>query len=494
MGIGIKIDQRAFTLIEIIAAMTIFSMVLAFGFSVNHFFQGKGQVDKARQRMQTIVAASQSYFLSHENLPTAADNTYTVPVNALNLDAKYRSDSWGQPFRFIVLTNDRDILIDPFSVGGPPGAIAMVVIKAGTATSIRALDVDGQQVAGLIISAGPNQIFEPDTQYGKLGNNESPRKYQPTPRSDDIYLAIDVSQQAARIALSELKVLNAKAQAFEERFLGFDNNENGQYDEDGCGAIPYPAESMLNGGSVSYTQNTEDECLNSIDAQCNTAKTPDGSYFPEFIQQWNEIPTWDYNCGMPTLDCMKARYCDLEPVDGSCDGGYYLAGYYAPSSVRCYFRLPEPDGGSIFRSCPPPDVTAIPKDYYRIPYADRPKTKAERSRIDPDACHWGLVKTQWGDGDEANETDADQARSFIYCLNKLPKSAIVDPWLNGYIWGCGQKEYGCQYKDGNGQMKNFKCTNDYSIGDPRYHHFFSAGPNGLPAAREKNDITSDDII
>ena len=109
------------------------------------------------------------------------------------------------------------------------------------------------------------------------------------------------------------------------------------------------------------------------------------------------------------------------------------------------------------------------------------------------------METLWDrlpDESSPGETRADQARAFAFCLGGLSQNDIVDPWLNGYVWGCGE---------GN----SYDCVNSYPDGDPRYHRFFSAGPDGIPgyvdAAGNPDDppdpadppdpeLTSDDII
>jgi len=89
-----RTNQRAFTLVEILVVLAIFAVLMIFFFSFNNFFQGKGQVDKTRKRMEKIVSAAQKYYLSHENLPVFHEglpvSAGDVPVDALNIEARYR--------------------------------------------------------------------------------------------------------------------------------------------------------------------------------------------------------------------------------------------------------------------------------------------------------------------------------------------------------------------------------------------------------------------
>lgn len=75
-------------------------------------------------------------------------------------------------------------------------------------------------------------------------------------------------------------------------------------------------------------------------------------------------------------------------------------------------------------------------------------------------CNWGSVTSV------APFTSNDRARAFIYCLYCLSNDDIVDPWLRGYVWG---------------------SVATYAVSNPRYHKFFSAGPDGTTG-------NADDII
>lgn len=68
-------------------------------------------------------------------------------------------------------------------------------------------------------------------------------------------------------------------------------------------------------------------------------------------------------------------------------------------------------------------------------------------------------------------SSTDWARHFICYHYSLADAYRIDPWLNGYVWG--------------------DSTTTGGAGDPRYHKFFSAGPDGSAGAA---GTPGDDII
>ena len=95
-------------------------------------------------------------------------------------------------------------------------------------TDIDGLIVNGKNVAGVIISGGPDQNI--DTVAGGTGSNE----FDTT--NDDIVVPINVSQEAVEVALEDLKVLQAKVKAFDAVYEGIDNDGDSPtvVDESGC--------------------------------------------------------------------------------------------------------------------------------------------------------------------------------------------------------------------------------------------------------------------
>lgn len=457
-------NQSAFTLLEILAAVGVIAVIFFFVNQMVHFFGAQSNVSKTRTRMEEIVEKAKAYYLNHENLPLISVSPVvpiTVPLaspapasadQGFDIDPKLRFDSWGREIQYVSYSNDGSdnrpgqILIDPLEAGGPAGApIAMVIINQGTRTLIRAIEFEGRRVAALLISSGPDQQFNypPPTPPGAVGD---PIVYTADPGSDDIFMTIDVNTEAIQIATTELKSLNEKVGAFNDRYLGIDNDGDNppQYDEANCQGIRYPVNVTV------IVPPTVVNCSDLPSVSLTIGETPPDTAF-------------DVSCGWPTLDYMKANFCTTPGVPP----GYSIAGRNAIGTVT------ETSSGNF---CAPFTFArpAVTPDYAHI-----------------GNCYWGLVRTQDGIIDPTrNETDGDQARAFIACLFDLDSEAIADPWLNGYIWGCGDTE---ESRDTTGTFHGF-CTNAYSVNDPHYHKFFSAGPDGIPAAPGDPPPPSDDII
>ncbi|RZB36040.1 MAG: hypothetical protein SRB2_02545 [Desulfobacteraceae bacterium Eth-SRB2] len=490
----IKNDQRAFTLLEILAALGILVVILVFFFRLTKSYEGQTAVENTRSRMQAIVESAKAYYLSHGNLPIVPwdvnDDPPGIPVveaGKLNVDPKFRFDGWQREMRYISYTNDGDsetnrppeIRIDELSP--PREGDAMVVIPVGTRTLIRAIEFEGRRVAGLIISSGPDQTFtypapEPiDVDYGY-----SPMEYRPGSASDDIFMPIDLTAEATQIALAELKALNDKVAAFEDRYLGVDNDGDNppRYDEAGCRGIPYG----VDGQPITFPPGW-DECSDLI-----VPPRPSESFPPRTDR--------DINCGRPTLDYMKANFCgDPNAAGANCDisGGYYVPEVIGFDSVPMPPTDPNFDPLILGQLCVSARDPAS-ADYARLPF--------DRGNPQPDDCHWGLVETRYGDGTtpQPNETDGDQARAFIFCLFNLSPDAIVDPWLNGYVWGCGIEET-FDTNDPLNLPDHGGCQYVYPVDDSHFRRFFSAGPDGLPALLEaeiettpEEQAATDDIV
>ncbi|MBW2369618.1 MAG: type II secretion system protein [Deltaproteobacteria bacterium] len=453
-------DKRAFTLLEIVAALGIVMVIFLFVSQMTHFFQGQGDVTDTQDRVTEIAAKARAYYSSHGELPlSATGNGVPFGPAGLDINPKMRFDGWQRPLRYFTHLNDDtdgrpgEIQIDPLSSGAPIGApVAMVVIPAASRTLMDAIEFNGRRVAGLIISSGPDQVFDYTQTVGY------PDVFELNTGSDDMIVAIDLTVEATHIALAELKALNEIANAFEDRYVGVDNDGDNPpiYDEAGCRGIPYGFNPVPFGGvPVPFTD-------------CDELTIP--RTFTIFPPGTNI----DISCGSPTLDYMKAHFCP-EPwgTAGGCPPGYFIPDRPAVP----YVDDPNDPGNA----CPGTDRSAQTVDYARIPFT--------RGAPAPTDCHWGLVQTLYGDAvaPEPNETDSHQARAFIFCLFSLSPEAIVDPWLNGYVWGCGAT----QTRDADGTVYG-GCQYIYPIGDPHYHRFFSAGPNGRPYLLEQVQTPPDE--
>ncbi len=458
-------SQNAFSLMEIIAALGIVAVIFIFINQATRFFAGQGDVTTTRLRMEEIVEKAKEYYRNHENLPILTGSPVdfvSVPIasastDGFDIDPKYRLDRWGRTIQYISYANDDQeerpgaIQIDPLE--SPELGNYMVEIQANTRTLIRAIEYEGRRVAGIIISSGPNQELELDKVDPASGSGD-PVRYVRRANGDDIIMPIDLNSEATQIALAELANLNDKVSAFNDRYLGVDNRGSDDppiYDEAGCQGIRYPVDGSI---TIPPIFNNCDDLI---------SNSPAGAVPPNTDR--------DINCCEPTLDYMKANFCaepwldcDLPLPAGS--GGYY-----------------QPGRNGIDTVAPDPVCHRDPID---------------RSYASLGGCDWGLVQTQYGSAGSLspNETDGDQARAFIFCLFELSPDAIVDPWLNGYVWGCGPETprnvLGYTYNP---------CLYNYPVGDPHYHRFFSAGPDGLPAQLEaeiettaEDQAATDDII
>ncbi len=470
-------NAAGFTLVELLAGTTIFAIIMASLLLMLNSFEATGDMNVTRQRMETIATKAGEYYLSREDLPVPVATAVVaapmgeVPLTSFHLDSKYRIDAWGRPMQYFSVRNDGNngrpgqILIDPLSAGAPAGSpAAMVDIPQADLTPptgpptgktlITGVQVEGQvvagvvvggrQVAGVLISSGPNNVFEYTLTPGTAGPPATLVRFTLDAGSDDIILPIDLTPQATRIARTELKKLGEKARAFDDRYIGKDNDGNSRYDEDNCAAINYP-------GAGIRTRFIGDRARDLTDPNDPAALTLECRNFPRYrAAGYLPVDNNDYSCGLPSLDAMKDEYCDISLGLGNCPLGYYVSNElqrdYLYTRVSPIPVIPPPP-------LPPPvqwiesvvDCGYIGADYFRVPMV--------RGNPAPDNCHWGLVGNPALDPEEVTN---DQARGFIFCVYGLSPADIIDPWLNGYPWG---------------------SATDYSDPDPRFNKFFSAGPN-----------------
>lgn len=349
--------NKAFTLIEILLALTIIGIVIIFTVGISHSIRNMNKVNETKKRMELIATKAKTFYRTHRNLPISATtppNSVPVESDNLNMEQKYRLDAWGQYFEYHWASNPISFNIDCTDGPGIPGSFCAAQFGANVMTVINGCNVNGRNLAGVIISRGPNQTIE-------TVNTGIGAAVVFTTSSDDIIIPIDVTQEAYEIAIADLIFLNNKVKAFDAIYAGIDNNGNGGVDEDGY-------------------------------IETNDCPPNNG--------------TNDPNCGMATLDAIKNNTINY-------------------------------NGCSI------------------------------------NGLRWGDVTTGWN-GPLLFETNQDCARVFIHCFYSLSDLAIVDPWLNGYIWGCGD-------------CNDNSPMNDIDANNPRYHKFFSAGPDEMLG-------TNDDII
>lgn len=260
--------RRGFSLLELLLAIVIMGVIAAFAIVLSGSVRNAAKVRETDGRMSEIAAKAKATYRNTQSLPVATggvvfepalqDRTVPVGSTALSMEAKYRFDSWGTPFRYYRAAD----------LGAP------VILN------ILGLGVYGKQVAAILVSSGPNGRAEAVI-------NGAGTALVTTAPGDDIVLAIDVSQEAVEIALEELKVLQSKVTALDAQYQGIDNDgdsgSGGGIDESGC----------INADPVSGA------------GQCLPTSLADG-------------PNGDPNCGTATLDYIETnRYgcpADIPPA------------------------------------------------------------------------------------------------------------------------------------------------------------------------------------
>ncbi len=253
--------EAGFTIIEILLALTILGILTVFALNMTNSIRAVTKTRETRSRMELIAKKAKDYYRGHRNLPLPAGPRSTVvpagdndppstvkippvtvndygdkvPVGVADLDMeqKFRMDAWGRYLQYIVYRNDGA------SPGGNsrPGAVLidnlasvpnseLVNIPACSKTLIRGVNVNNRRYAGLLISSGPNQVFEYTTNTTPMGGGGNTthmvfeKQYNLTQNSDDIFVVIDISEQAMQLAIDGAKALNDKVSAFDSIFTG----------------------------------------------------------------------------------------------------------------------------------------------------------------------------------------------------------------------------------------------------------------------------------
>ena len=196
------LKNAGFSLLELLLALGILGIIAVFAVSITHSGRNLAKINDTRNRMMAIKRTALDYYQGHRDLPApAGTNEVPVATSALNLEQKHRLDAWGRYLHY-----DR----------------ALHSVHTSR-TDITGITVDGKEVAGVIISGGPDQSIEAvntGSPYGSAG--------------DDIVLPISVNEQAVNNAVHDLEVLQSKVQALDKMFAGIDNNSGGGVDENGC--------------------------------------------------------------------------------------------------------------------------------------------------------------------------------------------------------------------------------------------------------------------
>ncbi|MEA2082671.1 MAG: type II secretion system protein [Thermodesulfobacteriota bacterium] len=190
--------KNGFSLLELLLTISIIGIITAFLIGISNSLKNMVKLKKTGNRMHEIAQAAKIYYQAHEKLPAPSGTEAPVDVSHLNMEQKYRLDGWGQYLVYNTIGNSAMTYLN-----------GNVSLTANTMTDIRALQVDGRRVAGVIISYGPNQTAD----YTETGSN--PIVYALSAGSDDIIVPIDVHQEAVKITLAELKILQSKVDALD---------------------------------------------------------------------------------------------------------------------------------------------------------------------------------------------------------------------------------------------------------------------------------------
>jgi len=414
MKLNKSLNNKGFTLLETVIVISIIGVISFFALGITSSMKAASKLTVTKSNMEIIAKKARDFYRGHGDLPKASEDSGTVPATdddppltgnmvpvdakTFDLEPKYRLDAWGRYLLYFTYTNDGEgnrpgeIAID--TPGGGGSLVSFHPTSGSDRTLIKGVKFSGNRVAGIIISSGPDQVFnysateEPSSD----NHNEYFKTYTLDPGSDDIIVLIDVSQEAFEIANNDLLFLNQKVNAYNAMYEGIDNNNDGQVD----GWVD------LNGDSIK----DEDEY------GCIAIKAPLGDskiYCPLPIS--SSLPN-DPNCGTATLDAIKANV-------------------YGPFTKTC---------------------STLPTE-----------------------CGWEFLNVFPPYGDEIK---ADEARAFIFCLYNLQCDQVVDPWLNGYVWGYGSSL----------PSPLTSTITKYEKSDKRFHRFYSAGPNA--EVGDDDDITT----
>ncbi|RZB36039.1 MAG: hypothetical protein SRB2_02544 [Desulfobacteraceae bacterium Eth-SRB2] len=260
---GSSNTQKGFTLIELLAVVIILSVVTYISITLFNSVKARDQLRETRQRIDLIAAKIKQYYQTHQQLPKPIPEDGTgVPVEALDMEQKYRLDAWGQYLEYHRATHtgqDTDDLVG--------------------------YEVDGHEPAAVVlISLGPNQTRDYES-------NETvyPQEFTTGTESDDLLIATDVTADAIRITEHKLKVLQEKVAAYDALFAGIDNNGDGTVD---------------NTSNVGEPADLRDDAPNTCPPTHSFANDPsEGLSTLSAIEE-----TGAYNCPAPVVDHIVKFY------------------------------------------------------------------------------------------------------------------------------------------------------------------------------------------
>lgn len=455
-------SNRGFTLLEIALSLGILSVVAIYTLNMYQSVSTRKRLTDDHVRMEEIVTALKAYYGGHEALPAAGTSFLnSIPFSDLGLDQSYRFDTHGRPYLYFSADTAANFL-------GVPRENADFV------------QVDGRSAAGVVISLGEDQI------QGYLLNRNGPiigplsnySIYTFTTQGDDLLVPVEVNTEAVGIALAELEILGKRVESYNRTYAGIqDNGGTDYYGDTAAGAPP-----ILDPDYYDLYFS-------------NAAPAPAGTYpqlYPYISSAYPVAAAGNTNYVQPSADWPTAlpagpppTFTELVqheprnwPGGGAYDGTILNTweADLAPTSAGNWVWPPpgneEPEATGT-RPLPPAytvtdpgfgffGVYPSPPYYLGTPVSALPAYEL----IDEGGCQLvgGVVPDDPSCGFVYLDTNANPV-GFIRTQYGLGSSLATDPWGNPYLWG------------GVGVVNT----------DPRYHLFYSAGPDGTAG-------TADDVL
>ena len=446
------VATRGFTLLEIALAMAILSVVALYTLDMYQSMRSRKKQADSFSKAERINAVCRVYFSGHGGLPAAGDSfPDSVPVDTLGLGQEYRFDAHGSPFRYYI------------------------------AAHASGFQVDGKAAAGVIVSLGENQLVN----YTATGAGTIF-----TTVGDDVLVPIEVNQEAVAIALAELEILGKAVEGYQREYAGIQNDEG-----------------------VSLYEN--------IDAGAPPPMDPDeyDTNYDDWPQLFPYTPYYEDTDDFTPLEGPPPSQADLAYDEPDVN---WPPKDSVPNIAINDIYLPDLVGGSLFYATwpswprvPPTDLNVPPP----VENSDLPKGFAgwsgqgitpwpilydeETDKILSDDVFGAYETPREGTPDSYELIDEGGCNPFVgdpNCVHAIMDDAIsdesilddvggpldppsrpvykivaqygfgkslrTDPWGNVYLWGAGS---------------------DLDNTDPRYHLFYSAGPDTEAG-------TDDDVI